>query len=319
MNTRLNISQWLKAQTENKREEIFKNTGVRYSTLEELPYWDPTRMINLDIMHNMILGALKDHAETKLRISERSWKYQKGKTNTSDSEASENESEHELFYSYTENEIDARAARILLREAADDIRNLPMKRVSKNPIASSSTSQHTPSQRQRIAMIPTSNLTERYHDDLDYVPISTDNPSSEYNLDPQETLSWSKFSPELLGELQDLINETIIPSDWTRVPKNIGEASHGSLKAAEWLLLYKLYIPMLMIINQSGSNPFPDDIINNTLHLISALNISTSWTTNSQSCSDFTRHWTKYRQISKKMFPDIDSKPNHDTLSRTSS
>ena len=68
---------------------------------------------------------------------------------------------------------------------------------------------------------------------------------------------------------------------------------------------------MLMIINQSGSNPFPDDIINNTFHLISALNISTSWTTNSQSCSDFTRNWTKYCQISKKMFPDIDSKPNH--------
>jgi hypothetical protein len=264
-------------------------------------------MINLDIMHNMILGALKDHADYKLRISDKSWKYSKGKQNDSESECSDHESGEEIFYHYTEKEIDSRAARILRREAADDIRNLPPKRVSKP--SQPSNNQNTPSQRPRTSIVPTSNLTERYHDDLDFVPVSNDYPSSENSS--QSTTSWSKFSPELLQELRELIKETTIPSDWTRVPKNIGESSHGSLKAAEWLLLYKLYIPMLMIISRNESNLFPDDIFNNTFHLISALNISTSWTTNSQACNDFTRHWTKYRQISQKMFPNLDSRPNH--------
>ena len=137
-------------------------------------------------------------------------------------------------------------------------------------------------------------MKERYHDDLEVVPISNDEPSSDNFLINEDSTSWSTFSPEILGELRQLINETTIPSDWTRVPKNIGESSHESLRAEEWLLLYKLYIPMLMILNQNESNSFPDDIFRNKLHLISALNISTSWTTNSKSCSDFTRHWTKY-------------------------
>ena len=232
----------MNAKSNNQREDVFKRTGVRYSILEELPYWDPTRMVNLDIMHNMILGALKDHAETKLRISEKSWKYSTGKQKESDSEFSENDSGDEIFYQYNENEIDARAARILCREAADDIRNLPSKRVSKQSQASNI--QQTPSQRPRSLIFSKSSLTERYHDDLDFVPISNDDPSSDEFLNNQDSASWSKFSPELLGELQKLINDTKIPSDWTRVPKNIGESIHGSLKAAEWLLLYKFYIPM---------------------------------------------------------------------------
>ena len=39
-----------------------------------LPYWDATRQVNLDIMHNLILGAIKDHATHKLRLPEKSWK-----------------------------------------------------------------------------------------------------------------------------------------------------------------------------------------------------------------------------------------------------
>jgi hypothetical protein len=164
---------------------------------------------------------------------------------------------------------------------------------------------------------PTSNLTEKYHDDLDFVPITTDNSSSCDDLDLDEdsiqnSSSWSKFNPELLQSLWELIDNTLIPSEWKRVPKNIGQKSHGSLKAAEWLILYKLYIPMLMIMKKSNSsNPFTDEIFQNTFHLISALNISTSWVTNHQSGTDFTKHWTKYRQISKKIFPNQNSKPNH--------
>ncbi|MBW0518620.1 hypothetical protein O181_058335 [Austropuccinia psidii MF-1] len=38
-----------------QRQAILSEYGVQYSILEDLPYWDETRMFNLDIMQNLIL------------------------------------------------------------------------------------------------------------------------------------------------------------------------------------------------------------------------------------------------------------------------
>ena len=35
---------------------IFKETGVCWSKLLHLPYWDPTRFLAIDGMHNLLLG-----------------------------------------------------------------------------------------------------------------------------------------------------------------------------------------------------------------------------------------------------------------------
>jgi hypothetical protein len=35
---------------------VFKETGVRWSELLRLPYWDPTRFLAIDGMHNLLLG-----------------------------------------------------------------------------------------------------------------------------------------------------------------------------------------------------------------------------------------------------------------------
>ena len=193
-----NIQKWLSATSDSQREIIFKETGVRYSILEELPYWDPTRMINLDVMHNMILGALKDHAEKKLRIPEKYWKGHPEKEQGSGSGESDHESEHKTFYHYTETEFDARAARSLRREVAKDLKNLPEKRVKQHPLAS--TSKQTPPQIRSKAASPTSSLTERYQDDLDFVPITTDNPSShdDMNLDEDSNHNFSSWSKSIL-------------------------------------------------------------------------------------------------------------------------
>ncbi|MBW0510072.1 hypothetical protein O181_049787 [Austropuccinia psidii MF-1] len=63
------ISKWL-WETPKQQQAIFSEYGVQYSILEDLPYWDASRMFNLDIMHNLILGILKDHAAFKLCIPE---------------------------------------------------------------------------------------------------------------------------------------------------------------------------------------------------------------------------------------------------------
>jgi hypothetical protein len=43
------------------RKELQAGSGVRYSELFRLPYWDPTRQVVIDIMHNLFLGIIKRH------------------------------------------------------------------------------------------------------------------------------------------------------------------------------------------------------------------------------------------------------------------
>lgn len=51
---------WLDADTAG-RDFIFKQTGVRWSELLELPYWDPVSFLVIDSMHNLYLGLLQRH------------------------------------------------------------------------------------------------------------------------------------------------------------------------------------------------------------------------------------------------------------------
>lgn len=285
------VAGWLHAD-QRRRNALFTEYGVRYSILEELPYWDATIMSNLDVMHNMILGALKDHAMTKLCLPESSWTKLRKNPIKLPSEDSSEDDQDDPDSGISDMDIDSREVRYLTREAQQDTRNLPART---NP----------------IPVQQTFDAPSSIFSDLDYVPVSNlDDPSSSYSETQSQDSAPFKFDSILLGQLQDIIKMIDIPSDWTRVPKNLGAASHGSLKAAEWLLLYKLYIPIFMISKEYQNEPLSDIIVDNTFHLISSLNISTSWTISSQSSLDFTRHWTKYRQSCRKMYPDQRSKPN---------
>jgi hypothetical protein len=54
-------AQWLEAKSHAAREKLVRKTGVRYSALLRLPYWDPTRFTLVDSMHAFFLGNLKRH------------------------------------------------------------------------------------------------------------------------------------------------------------------------------------------------------------------------------------------------------------------
>ncbi|MBW0496361.1 hypothetical protein O181_036076 [Austropuccinia psidii MF-1] len=73
--------------------------------------------------------------------------------------------------------------------------------------------------------------------DVDYIPAELD----------ISALRDHQIMGEALENLRQIISDTIIPSSWTRVPHKMGSPSHGSLKAAEWPLLYNFYIPFLIL------------------------------------------------------------------------
>lgn len=53
--------EWKNAETKAIHDKIFKQHGVRWSELLRLPYWDPTRFIVIDGMHNLFLGLVQYH------------------------------------------------------------------------------------------------------------------------------------------------------------------------------------------------------------------------------------------------------------------
>lgn len=66
-----NAQAWKKASTTARQDDIFHMSGVRYSELWRLPYWDPTRQLVVDPMHNLLLGITENHFRNVLRLTKR--------------------------------------------------------------------------------------------------------------------------------------------------------------------------------------------------------------------------------------------------------
>ncbi|MBW0498486.1 hypothetical protein O181_038201 [Austropuccinia psidii MF-1] len=152
--------------------------------------------------------------------------------------------------------------------------------------------------------------------DADYI-------SSELDI---SALSDHQINFEALEHLRRIISDTIIPSSWTRVPRKMGSLTHSSLEATEWALLYKISIPFLMLSQQMSldEHNYPntqrkmvqaEEILNQltkyTFHLISAINIATSWTVSMDDTTAFAEHWKKFHLSNQHLFPKKKSKPNN--------
>ena len=66
--TRVSAQAYKDSKTEVDSDAIFAQTGVRWSELLRLPYFDPTRFVVLDVMHNLFLGLINKHFQDILGI-----------------------------------------------------------------------------------------------------------------------------------------------------------------------------------------------------------------------------------------------------------
>ena len=51
-----------------EQARIFNRTSVQWSVLLDLPYWDPTKCVVVDAMHNLFLNLVKHHCREILQI-----------------------------------------------------------------------------------------------------------------------------------------------------------------------------------------------------------------------------------------------------------
>ena len=56
---RQNASEWRRCKSDAARKRFVQETGVRWSELLRLPYFDPIRFVTIDPMHCLFLGIAK--------------------------------------------------------------------------------------------------------------------------------------------------------------------------------------------------------------------------------------------------------------------
>ncbi|MBW0557787.1 hypothetical protein O181_097502 [Austropuccinia psidii MF-1] len=65
------------------------------------------------------------------------------------------------------------------------------------------------------------------------------------------------------------------------------------------------------IRSMGQSEELSNELTKNKFHLISAINIDTSWTVSTDDLDAFAEHWKIFRLSNQHLFPKQKSKPNH--------
>ena len=113
-----------------------------------------------------------------------------------------------------------------------------------------------------------------------------------------------------MAQLHSDIKNMATPSWLTSVPTNLGEPSHGKLKADQWRTLGTTYLPISLIRlwNQLEDGDAKRSqqckkLLEVTLSLISAVIIASSRTTSQEKANLYLHHMQNYLKGLRELFP----------------
>jgi hypothetical protein len=124
---------------------------------------------------------------------------------------------------------------------------------------------------------------------------------------------------EELRQIQADIKRTTRPC-WQRAPPtNLGEPSHGKLKADQWRTLIEFDIPVSLVKLWSELPEDDNDnrtarrrkLLDSTMFLATALRWATSRRTSENHANQYTQNMRAYLQTLRDLFPERDLRPNH--------
>ncbi|TFK18362.1 hypothetical protein FA15DRAFT_603403, partial [Coprinopsis marcescibilis] len=109
----------------------------------------------------------------------------------------------------------------------------------------------------------------------------------------------------------------VTPSWTSKLPPNLGEASHGKLNADQWRTLGSAYLPASLIrrwgnvSNDTSASKRRRRLLDITMSLFSAISIATAHSASKSQADLYLRHLQAYVDGVKELFPDYQFKPNH--------
>lgn len=118
---------------------------------------------------------------------------------------------------------------------------------------------------------------------------------------------------EIWKDLQIIVTPSWINS----VPSNLGNPSHGKLKADQWRTLGTLHLPLSLIRIWGTVDPSNHrstrchQILKVTMLLVSAVTVATSRTTSKRLAETYLQLMREYLDGIAMLFPDYEFRPNH--------
>jgi hypothetical protein len=276
---------WLSLTTISARKNQAKETGVRWSSLHRLPYWDPVRHTILGFMHNWLEGVLQ-HQLRKLWGIGRDDEAEKMVVADIDAEK------------YSESDISESADELqqLHQEALEAQSAQPGPPPASPPSHGSSTPRATPAASLDFSMDDESDL-----EDPDYGHTDT---QTSFN-----------FTDTELQAIRHCIQTITIPTWVGRPPTNLGEKGHGKLKADQYLILFTAIFPLILpeiwTRVSPNSNGLGSNMLQSFYYLVAATNIIVSFSTSNAEAESFTAHYVPYRASIQQLYTNFHSLPNH--------
>ncbi|KAJ3575942.1 hypothetical protein NP233_g765 [Leucocoprinus birnbaumii] len=298
---RESAEKWRHATSKSSQAKLYKELGVRWSELLRLRYWDPTRYVVIDGMHNLFLGLVKHHFRVVIGMewedsckdefdfhsdipSERAM--QRGRTVLSSSNPS--------ISSLLKLSVPVLRALCEEQQVTPEVQNKRTKKQYVMALLSSRTNQLPEVEQMEIHSIA---------DDLTHLSLDDELPSNTY------------LSSSDLDGIHNDIKLTTRPSWKTSPPVNIGTSTHGKLKADEWRACIEFDLPVSLLKMWPGVGvPGVDDrlaIVHSTFLLSVAIKFATSPTITQQTIQHYSTTMLAYIKSIRKIRPAVDLRPIH--------
>ncbi|KAJ3831515.1 hypothetical protein F5878DRAFT_674690, partial [Lentinula raphanica] len=271
--------------TKAGREELATQTGVRWTSLHRLPYYDPVRHLILGFMHNWLEGVLAHQLRTLWGLGR-------------DEKVGENlakiETEDEQ---YTETDIS---------ESADELAELRAESQEYNSSRSSTLSSES---------TPTPHNTPPPMDTQENDNTEDEDDPNDFNYNPENEAQSSLFflTDDEIKAIHECIQNVQLPTWVDRPPINLGEKQHGKLKAHEILILFTVIFPLVFPVlwGKNTSTDKEQKLLDSYYQLTAATNIICSFQTSNSEAEKFTEFYVKYRKSIQILFDFAHSLPNH--------
>jgi hypothetical protein len=273
---------WLNASNKKDKEKLASETGVRWTSLHFLPYWDPVKHLILGFLHNWLEGILEHQLRTLWGIGRHSNVADRWKEAVSMLEQDERLNESDIAESASE-----------LDELEKEQEEYEAGLIQSSPARSTTLSNER---------TPTPGPST-------YVPMELDeedgdNPLLDPNYIPVNTNEVFDLSKDELAAIHKCIQDVTLPTWIDQPPFNLGEAQHGKLKAHQYLILFTVIFPL--VIPEIWWNPVESrerSLFESYYHLTAASNIICSFKTSNAEAELFTQHYIAYRRSIQHLFP----------------
>ncbi|KAJ7265144.1 hypothetical protein C8J57DRAFT_1069424 [Mycena rebaudengoi] len=138
-----------------------------------------------------------------------------------------------------------------------------------------------------------------------------DDDDSDEDFIPTDLTTAFNFTSDELEMIRSCIRD-VNPPNWVgRPPSNLGEASHGKLKAQELPVLFTVILPLIIPEIWWKQGPTETRLLENFHHLVACTNIISSYSASDSEADRYMDLYVQYRTSKAQLFPEFPSVPNH--------